>query len=139
MRENFGNILNQKNLRYIKIDISQMYTNFIKIFNVQFSNKLKFSPTSLFQIRSAWYNLVCTVCQQCFMPEPADSDESECSANFEQVLILSKKHLEKIASATLGRLDDASDAVVASKIWDTSLYLVSKYKVFLDLRILILW
>ena len=73
------------------------------------------------------------------MPEPTNSDESECSANFEQVLILSKKHLEKIASATLGRLDDASDAVVASKIWDTSLYLVSKYKVFLDLRISILW
>ena len=72
------------------------------------------------------------------MPEPTNSDESECSANFEQVLILSKKHLEKIASATLGRLDDASDAVVASKIWDTSLYLVSKYKVFHDFRISIL-
>ena len=72
------------------------------------------------------------------MPEPTNSDESECSANFEQVLILSKKHLEKIASATLGRLDDASDAVVTSKIWDTSLYLVSKYKVFLDLQTLVL-
>ena len=72
------------------------------------------------------------------MPEPTNSDESECSANFEQVLILSKKHLEKIASATLGRLDDASDAVVTSKIWDTSLYLVTKYKVFHDFRISIL-
>ena len=81
---------------------------------------------------------MCTVCQQCFMPEPTNSEEIECSATFEQVLILSKKHLEKIASATLGRLDDASDAVVTSKIWDTSLYLVSKYKVFIDFRTLIL-
>ena len=72
------------------------------------------------------------------MPEPTNSEEIECSATLEQVLILSKKHLEKIVSATLGRLDDASDAVVTSKIWDTSLYLVSKYKVFIDFGTLIL-
>ena len=68
----------------------------------------------------------------------SEATEEKEMSTFEQVLILSKKHLEKIASATLGRLDDASDAVVTSKIWDTSLYLVSKYKVFIDFRTLIL-
>ena len=63
------------------------------------------------------------------MPEDKKSEETNCSSKYEQVLILNEKHMEKIASATLGRLDDISDAVVTSRIWDTSLHLVSKFKV----------
>ena len=74
------------------------------------------------------YSLLCTICKYCFEPNDANNDESEHPDDSKQVLILSQKHLEKIASASLGRLDDISDSVLTSRIWDTALYLVIKYK-----------
>ena len=81
----------------------------------------------------AWYTLASSIFEHCFKPY-SQSAELINDEDTTTLLILSTKNLEKFASATLGRLDDTTDSVVASKIWSSALHLVSKYKVGENLK-----
>ena len=119
-------VLDSKAEKGKKLSIEMDKTKQVQLSILNESKFWKLSQDKESKIKAAWYKLIGSMIKYCFISE--NQGQLQSDGEIEGIIILNKKHLDKIASATLGHFDDTSDPIVVARKWQAALYLITKCK-----------
>ena len=119
-------VLDSKAEKGKKLSIEMDKTKQVQLSILNEGKFWKLSQDKESKIKAAWYKLIGSILKYCFICE--NQGELQSDGEIDGIIILNRKHLDKIASATLGHFDDTSDPIVVARKWQAALYLITKCK-----------